>query len=344
MRTSKRLVCLPCSLCFLWTLFVALPAQNSAAFAEDRRFEYQVPVRAIPRDLALKIDCRIPVSRTAYRDLARFSYIAASSSLSREGFRVVPAEQARTFLFISIVAHDLRIPLLYARDRVVVSGRLIDTNRALTNFTATLEKSGMPITLSGVFKNLLGRQDRLDNIHLFTRDSFSQVSRILKKYARDQVVKPAIIAKHSGMCMSKSGRRDKDGAANVRCGSDRAEIEAIIEIKSRQYGIHSHFIRAIIKHESNWNPTARSKSNAMGLMQLMPATAKELGVTNPWSPEENIDGGTRYIAMLLREFSEDPWLALCAYHAGPTRARTNTIPEESIRYANAVMNSFYDFD
>ena len=93
--------------------------------------------------------------------------------------------------------------------------------------------------------------------------------------------------------------------------------DQIIESKSLKYNIRPSLINAVITVESDWDPEAISKKGAIGLMQLMPSTAKDMQIENPFDPEENIEGGTRYLRYLLNRFNEDINLALAAYNAGP---------------------------
>jgi soluble lytic murein transglycosylase-like protein len=120
----------------------------------------------------------------------------------------------------------------------------------------------------------------------------------------------------------------------------RGRIASIVVEKAQLYGISPDFVHAIIKCESNYDVQALSRAGAMGLMQLMPETAADLGVENPWSQTENIDGGVRYILALLKEF-RDPWKALVSYNCGPEILRRGLpVPAESRRYASKVLRVF----
>ncbi len=122
--------------------------------------------------------------------------------------------------------------------------------------------------------------------------------------------------------------------------ANRENFHAIAEEKARQHNIDPQLVKAVIKAESNWNASAISPKGALGLMQLMPATASLLGVVNPFDPVENIDGGTRYLKYLLSKFSGSLTLALAAYNAGPKlvekKGAVPSIPE-TVSYVKKVL-------
>ena len=93
-------------------------------------------------------------------------------------------------------------------------------------------------------------------------------------------------------------------------------FEPLVQEHSARQSLRPDLVRAVIQVESGFNPWARSPKGAMGLMQLMPATARELGVRNAYDPEENIRGGTEYLRQLLDKYQGDEELALAAYNAG----------------------------
>jgi soluble lytic murein transglycosylase-like protein len=123
------------------------------------------------------------------------------------------------------------------------------------------------------------------------------------------------------------------GASGVRTTAKPAlsarqrQYDALIEEHARAHGVSPDLVRAVIQAESNFNPRAVSSKGAMGLMQLMPATARELGVSDPFQPSQNIRGGVTYLARLLAKYDQNVELALAAYNAGAGNVE---------RYGNAV--------
>ena len=112
------------------------------------------------------------------------------------------------------------------------------------------------------------------------------------------------------------------GAASVKTTTPflqtkkSAPFDASINEHSRRQGVAADLVRAVIQVESAFNPVAVSNKGAMGLMQLMPATAQELGVHNPFDPDQNIRGGVTYLKQLLNRYDQKVELALAAYNAG----------------------------
>ncbi len=122
-----------------------------------------------------------------------------------------------------------------------------------------------------------------------------------------------------------------------------AHLETLIQKYSRQYGVDPALVRAVIRHESGFNPQAVSPKGAQGLMQLMPGTADLMGVRNPFDPEQNIMGGVGYLRYCLDRFGHNVPLAVAAYNAGPERvAKTGTIPPipETQTFVHNVVGTY----
>ena len=122
------------------------------------------------------------------------------------------------------------------------------------------------------------------------------------------------------------------------------EYDAFINEASIRYGVSAALIKSVMRAESAFNPNAQSTlsngdSGAQGLMQLMPATAAEMGVTNSFDPRDNIMGGTRYLAQMLAAHGNNPVLALAAYNAGPGNVQQyGGVPpfEETVNYIQRI--------
>ncbi len=120
-------------------------------------------------------------------------------------------------------------------------------------------------------------------------------------------------------------------------------VEGLIRKYAQIYGVDPTLVRAVMRHESGFNPMAVSPKGAQGLMQLMPGTAALMGVRNPFDPEQNIAGGVGYLRRCLDRFQHNVPLAVAAYNAGPEAvAKCGTIPpyQETQSFVTNVMGSY----
>src|SRR5579863_339869 len=122
------------------------------------------------------------------------------------------------------------------------------------------------------------------------------------------------------------------------------EIDASIVMAAARHNVDPNLVRAVVKVESNFNSNAVSRKGAMGLMQLMPTTARQLNVKNPFDPEQNVDAGVRHLKQLLENYNGDVNLTLAAYNAGAGAvARSAGVPHfaETQNYVRRITNLYY---
>lgn len=151
--------------------------------------------------------------------------------------------------------------------------------------------------------------------------------------------KPTASAKKSPGTKSPKGSRQKDPARYSRYNN-------LIGEAARLYQLPESFIRAVMRVESDFNPTVVSRAGAMGLMQLMPRTARSMGVSDPFDARQNINGGARYLRILANRFKGDLVLTVAAYNAGEGAVeKYNGIPpyKETQRYVRRVLKHYYAY-
>jgi len=118
-------------------------------------------------------------------------------------------------------------------------------------------------------------------------------------------------------------------------------LEELIDKNSKQHGVKADLIRAVINQESGARPCAVSSKGAQGLMQLMPGTAAELGVADPFDPKQNVEAGTKLLKQLLAKYNGDVTLTLAAYNAGSGRVdRDGGVPDipETLNYVSRILS------
>ena len=147
--------------------------------------------------------------------------------------------------------------------------------------------------------------------------------------------------------VAAAGNTNPIPAGGASHGLSSARLEELVQSTAARHGVNANLVRAVIETESGGNPSAVSRKGAVGLMQLMPTTALELGVRNMYSASENLEAGVRYLHTLLDRYNGDLDKALAAYNAGAGAVdRAGGVPRyrETREYVRKVTNSYYAAD
>jgi len=134
------------------------------------------------------------------------------------------------------------------------------------------------------------------------------------------------------------------GKSRPAMSIDRDGVEKLVREAADRHHMDPALVRAVIETESGWNPAAKSRKGALGLMQLIPTTAVRFGVNDAFSPQQNVDAGVRYLKTLLERYNGNLDLALAAYNAGEGAVdRAHGIPafRETRDYVQKVQNAYF---
>ncbi len=244
---------------------------------------------------------------------------------------------------------DLNIILMAAIATFFFAPRMASAAGSAAPITPTTDESGRKIYVNDN-SNLASRSEGGKSQEAVPRQIFrSQQNRLVYWSSKERRWKTV---PHANVQAAQSaadevndflGKTPTAQNSAARSGFTQREIDAAIEKAATRHSVDANLVRALVKVESNFNPNAVSRKGAMGLMQLMPQTARQLNLKNPFDPNENIDAGVRHLKQLLDNYNGDVRLSLAAYNAGSGAvARSRGIPRysETQNYVRKITNLY----
>ena len=237
------------------------------------------------------------------------------------------AEAMRRYSSIANQAYTIKNKL---QSPVTTSANPIDTiypaNRPINGFESILQTSE-----PAAFGSLVKNNTSLDvNGRIITSNNDYNLQNTINNVVNTNSVNS--IAQAAAITQGVSG--------NI---GTKTQLINMIERVSEKHGVDSKLVKALIKQESGFNPNAKSKAGALGLMQLMPSTAKGLGVNDPLNPVQNVEGGVKYLKSMLNKYNGNVILALAAYNAGPNAVdKYAGVPpyKETQNYVKSILANY----
>ncbi len=169
--------------------------------------------------------------------------------------------------------------------------------------------------------------------------TMQRIQQLEQRFGLDSA--PSASVDNKGTSFEAALNASQQAVSNTPSSKADTNISQLIHNASQKHGVDESLLKALIQTESGFNPAATSPVGAQGLMQLMPQTAKGLGVSNAYDPAQNVEGGTKYLKGLISKYQSLP-KALAAYNAGPGNVdKYNGIPPfaETKNYVNKVLTT-----